>query len=48
MKAILLLLSICFLSVYSKAQSANDNEAVKKVVIAFQDDFNDGGFKNAR
>jgi len=36
-----------FLSLVCKGQTAKDKEAVKKVVIAFQDDFNDGSFKNA-
>jgi uncharacterized protein (TIGR02246 family) len=28
------------------SQSQSDKEAVKNVIVAFQDDFNDGGFKN--
>ena len=47
MKAILLLTTISFLSFLSKGQSSQDKEAVKNVVIAFQEDFNDGSFKNA-
>lgn len=47
MKAILLLTTIIFLSFVSKGQNSQDKEAVKKVVIAFQEDFNDGSFKNA-
>ena len=47
MKTFLLLVLISFLSFICKGQSSQDNEAVKKVVIAFQDDFNDGRFKNA-
>jgi uncharacterized protein (TIGR02246 family) len=47
MKAFFLLTTISFLSFVSKGQSSQDQEAVKKVVIAFQEDFNDGSFKNA-
>jgi uncharacterized protein (TIGR02246 family) len=47
MKAALLLLSTCFLSLLVVAQTSQDKEAVKNVVIAFQEDFNDGTFKNA-
>src|SRR6266487_2051013 len=47
MKAFLLLTTMSFLSFLSKGQSSQDKEAVKNVVIAFQDDFNDGSFKNA-
>jgi uncharacterized protein (TIGR02246 family) len=47
MKTILLLTAVGFLSFVSKGQNSQDKEAIKKVVIAFQDDFNDGGFKNA-
>jgi uncharacterized protein (TIGR02246 family) len=36
-----------FLSFVSNAQNAEDKDAVKNVIIAFQDDFNEGGFKNA-
>jgi uncharacterized protein (TIGR02246 family) len=39
---------ICFLSFESKAQTSQDKEAIKKVVFAFQDDFNEGSFKNAK
>ena len=35
------------LSFVGKGQSSQDKEAIKKVVIAFQDDFNEGTFKNA-
>jgi uncharacterized protein (TIGR02246 family) len=45
-----ILASITIMSLTSLAclgQSSQDKEAVKTVVIAFQDDFNDGGFKNA-
>jgi len=47
MKAFFLFTTISLLSFASKGQSSQDEEAVKKVVIAFQKDFNDGGFKNA-
>ena len=47
MKAFLLLTTMSFLSFLSKGQSSQDKEAVKKVVITFQEDFNDGSFKNA-
>jgi uncharacterized protein (TIGR02246 family) len=47
MKAFLLFTTIFFLWFVSKGQSSQDKEAVKKVVIAFQKDFNDGSFKNA-
>ena len=47
MKAFLLLTTMSFLSFLSKGQSSQDKEAVKKVVIAFQQDFNEGSFKNA-
>ena len=36
-----------FLSLLTYGQNSNDKESVKKVILAFQDDFNDGGFKNA-
>jgi uncharacterized protein (TIGR02246 family) len=47
MKLILLLMIACFISLVSIGQSSQNEELVKKVVIAFQEDFNDGGFKNA-
>jgi uncharacterized protein (TIGR02246 family) len=46
MKSILLLTTMSFLFFLTKAQSSQDKEAVKNVVIAFQKDFNDG-FKGA-
>lgn len=48
MKAFFLLTTICLSSFLSNGQSPQDKEAVKKVVIAFQDDFNEGSFKNAK
>lgn len=47
MKAFFLLTIISFLWFVSKGQNTQDKEAVKKVVIAFQEDFNEGSFKNA-
>ena len=47
MKALFTIIIISFLSLVGKGQSSQDNEAIKKVVIAFQDDFNEGSFKNA-
>jgi uncharacterized protein (TIGR02246 family) len=47
MKAFLLLTTMSFLSFLGKGQSFQDKEAVKKAVIAFQEDFNDGSFRNA-
>jgi uncharacterized protein (TIGR02246 family) len=47
MKAFLTVITVCFLSFISKGQSSQDKETIKKVVIAFQDDFNEGSFKNA-
>jgi uncharacterized protein (TIGR02246 family) len=47
MKPFFLFTAITILSFASRGQSVKDEEAVKKVVLAFQEDFNDGGFKNA-
>ena len=47
MKALFIVIIISFLSFVGKGQSSQDKEAIKKVVIAFQDDFNEGNFKNA-
>ena len=47
MKTFLFLTAVSFLSFVCKAQNSQDKEAVKKVVIAFQEDFNEGSFKNA-
>ena len=47
MKALFTVIIISFLSFVGKGQSSQDKEAIKKVVIAFQDDFNEGTFKNA-
>ena len=47
MKALFTVIIISFLSFVGKGQSSQDKEAIKKVVIAFQDDYNEGSFKNA-
>jgi hypothetical protein len=47
MKPFLLLMTASFISLVSTGQSSQDDQLVKKVVIAFQEDFNDGSFKNA-
>ena len=47
MKTLFTVTIITFLSFVGKGQSSQDKEAIKKVVIAFQDDFNEGTFKNA-
>lgn len=47
MKALLLLAGFGFLAFTSKGQSSTDTAAVKQVVMAFQEDFNEGSFKNA-
>ena len=35
------------LNIQGTAQTEQDKQAIKKVIISFQDDFNDGSFKNA-
>ena len=47
MKTFLIVITISFLSFAAKGQSSQDKEAIKKVVIDFQEDFNEGSFKNA-
>ena len=47
MKVFFLLATLSCLSFVGKGQSSQDKKAVKKVVIAFQEDFNEGSFKNA-
>ena len=47
MKALFLFATICCLSFFSTAQNVQDKTAVKKVVLDFQDDFNEGSFKKA-
>ncbi|KIC91281.1 DUF4440 domain-containing protein [Flavihumibacter sp. ZG627] len=48
MKPKILLLIMMFVVNIVLAQTPADKEAVKKVILMFQDDFNDGAFKNAR
>ena len=47
MKTFILLTSMSFPSLITNGQSFQDKEAVKNVIIAFQEDFNEGSFKNA-
>jgi uncharacterized protein (TIGR02246 family) len=47
MKTYILFTILSFTFYLCMAQSHSDKEAVKKVIIAFQEDFNDGAFKNA-
>ena len=47
MKAYFIFLAMSLISLVVKGQSSQDKEMVKKVVNAFQQDFNDGGFINA-
>ena len=47
MKTLFTVIIISFLSFVGKGQNSQDKEAIKKVVIAFQDGFNEGTFKNA-
>ncbi len=47
MKNFLFLMTASFISFISIGQSSQDKELVKKVIIAFQEGFNNGGFKNA-
>ncbi|WP_373496006.1 SgcJ/EcaC family oxidoreductase [Aquiflexum sp.] len=47
MKTLILFTIFNFTFFLSLAQIQSDRESVKNVIIAFQEDFNDGGFKNA-
>ena len=47
MKIFPFLMIASFLSFVSIGQNPQDTKLVRKVVIAFQEDFNDGSFKNA-
>jgi hypothetical protein len=47
MKKFLLLLITGFMSILVSAQTSQDREMIKKVIKDFQNDFNDGTFKNA-
>ena len=46
MKVCLFIFFTAILSNTSFGQSANDEQLVKNVVLAYQEDYNDGGFKN--
>src|SRR5579872_5813099 len=46
MKVCFLILFTAILSNTSFGQSSKDEQLVKNVVSAYQDDYNDGGFKN--
>jgi len=47
MKTPILLIAFSILSTTCKGQELKERELVKNVLIAFQDDFNEGSFKNA-
>ena len=47
MKTPILLIALSILSTTCKGQELKERELVKNVIIAFQDDFNEGSFKNA-
>jgi uncharacterized protein (TIGR02246 family) len=47
MRALFLLTLLIFMVFAGKGQGALDEDAVRKVVTAFQEDFNDGRFLNA-
>ena len=47
MRVFFILITITLVSFVGKGQSSQDKEAIKKVVNAFQEDFNEGSFKNA-
>lgn len=47
MKVPALLTIAIFITLVGKAQRSQDTEAVKKVVLAFQEDFNEGRFNKA-
>jgi uncharacterized protein (TIGR02246 family) len=47
MKFILYTLFATLLFLKNFGQTAQDSQAVKKVILSFQEDFNDGTFKNA-
>ena len=47
MKYFLFLMLALAISLITSAQNVSDDQLVKKVVLSFQDDFNEGGFKNA-
>jgi uncharacterized protein (TIGR02246 family) len=47
MKPVYIFFTAIVLSFAAKGQSLQDKDQVEKIVIAFQNGFNDGGFKNA-
>jgi uncharacterized protein (TIGR02246 family) len=47
MKNFLWVVVISMFSLMGKAQNLKDRNAVKEVVLSFQEDFNEGSFKNA-
>lgn len=47
MKYLFILMAMSFVSFVGNGQNSGDEEAIKKVVNAFQEDFNEGSFKNA-
>jgi uncharacterized protein (TIGR02246 family) len=47
MKTIFIIVLAGTTSWFGLAQSPQDEELVRKVVLSFQDDFNEGGFRNA-
>ena len=48
MKIYFILFLISIYSNLSFGQNSQDKQLVKNIVLAFQDDFNEGGFKNAK
>jgi uncharacterized protein (TIGR02246 family) len=47
MKSLLFLITACLVYTISDAQAPRDKEEITKVINSFQDDFNNGSFKNA-
>jgi uncharacterized protein (TIGR02246 family) len=47
MKSLILLTIASFIFIKSIGQSPKDTESIKKIIIAFQEDFNDGRFNKA-
>ena len=46
MKVCFFIFFAAILSITSFGQSSKDEQLVKNVVLAYQDDYNEGGFKN--
>jgi uncharacterized protein (TIGR02246 family) len=46
-KFLLFITAATFVSFVATGQNSQDKEAVKKVILAFQEDFNNGNFKHA-